>query len=491
MFKLKRICVSFFGIVLLAHNLPSCIATTEWDQSSIPTYKNWASSFYYKPLVLVTPDSYDEIASVITNYDYPSPIKAMGNVHSVTECVVNEVGTQVDMTVFKDLWFPEDVRYDPETGKPTHVVAQSGVTLVEMHHWLAQYDMESMVSPEIGDATVGSITTSITKDAALNPDNTIAKGSFYELIDAVLYLDHEGQYIYLTRENNPEELAFFKSTDGLMGIILEVTVRVRKRELVTYMTSAVTNEDMLENYESWLEQGNLFMSITTNNAVIDRRVIAQPGQEHNSKLGTEIGQFARYVGFLYALHPKIADEASYMVQGLNKRLNFLNQTMYRYEYTNHYPAASTNSYRRLDFTWYEYPADRFVEIVSDYLVFLKDFKARHNGWEPTAGAAVYFVQRIPEKPFGWFSLKGEGFDQPGLSFTLDPANDNMHDFDTWQKFLKECNIFALNHGGRTALTQTRLIEPDQYFNSPGNLPIQEAPNQRFTSPFFARFRSTS
>ena len=43
-----------------------------------------------------------------------------------------------------------------------------------------------------------------------------------------------------------------------------------------------------------------------------------------------------------------------------------------------------------------------------------------------SGAATYFIHRIADKPSGWFSQTGEGFDTPGLSFTLDPI---YHDPD--------------------------------------------------------------
>lgn len=43
---------------------------------------------------------------------------------------------------------------------------------------------------------------------------------------------------------------------------------------------------------------------------------------------------------------------------------------------------------KLDFTWFEYPVERFEEIVVDYLQFWEDFKARNGGFEPT-GMYVY------------------------------------------------------------------------------------------------------
>lgn len=44
-----------------------------------------------------------------------------------------------------------------------------------------------------------------------------------------------------------------------------------------------------------------------------------------------------------------------------------------------------------------------------------------------AAANVYFVQRIPDKPYGWWSLQGKGFEKPGYSFTLDPFYHNPND----------------------------------------------------------------
>ena len=42
---------------------------------------------------------------------------------------------------------------------------------------------------------------------------------------------------------------------------------------------------------------------------------------------------------------------------------------------------------------YEYPFERFEEVVTAYVGFLRDFAARHNGWTVT-GAGVYFVVRV-------------------------------------------------------------------------------------------------
>jgi hypothetical protein len=170
----------------------------------------------------------------------------------------------------------------------------------------------------------------------------------------------------------------------------------------------------------------------------------------------------------------------------------LTWTTYKNKMVNHYGplkgknlSTTAGGMKRLDFTWFEYPYERFQEVVSEYLQFWQRFKEGHDGFEPSA-AAIYFVKRIPEKTHGWFSEKGAGFDLQGLSFTLDPIYHDPND-PLWELFLKESVAFARAHGGRTAVTQTRFLTREDFLLSPGNVALTDAPNKRFTSAFFEEF----
>lgn len=44
-----------------------------------------------------------------------------------------------------------------------------------------------------------------------------------------------------------------------------------------------------------------------------------------------------------------------------------------------------------------------------------------------AAANVYFVRRVPDKPYGWFSSHGRGFEGDGYSFTLDAIYHDPND----------------------------------------------------------------
>lgn len=128
---------------------------------------------------------------------------------------------------------------------------------------------------------------------------------------------------------------------------------------------------------------------------------------------------------------------------------------------NHYGEPGPRD-SRLDFSWYEYPFERFEEVITDFNKvgpwggrvgfwfvlclyvdvggegwnekapsilhtttqrlstnhpqpppkkpnnqFTLEFAAAHNGFRPGA-CATYFMQRMHDKPHGWFSRHGKG-----------------------------------------------------------------------------------
>jgi len=108
---------------------------------------------------------------------------------------------------------------------------------------------------------------------------------------------------------------------------------------------------------------------------------------------------------------------------------------------------------------------RYKEIVDDFNKYTLEFSAAHNGWMPLA-CASFFVKRIPEKPHGWWSLKGEGFDHPGISFSLDPLYGKPTD-PIWEEFLKGAMKFAASKGGRMSPTQVSSSSSSSHSSNGG------------------------
>jgi len=429
---------------------------------------------------VVAPTSIFEIQTIVQDTVlYPSPVRALGNIHSVTACVVSN-GTIVDMRGMDKILSLNQNAQGPQT-----VSAEGGVTLIKVHNYLADQDLELPFAAEIGDATVGSLTSSISKDSGVG-DQALT-GSLYKSIVGVTYVNHMGDLVTLTEADNATALAHFKSSEGLLGIVVIVDLLVRPAKLLTFTNRVLSTAEVLNHYADKSFQvtpdTNYWFLLHPEYSLVQERALAVQGAQETDPVTLSVivnairASFAKGV-VAVALVGKSVGNAP------------LRWTTYKHNMVNHYgplpaPLGNATVGPRLDFTWFEYPQERFQEVVVAYMTFWNDFKETHNGFEPAA-AATYFVRRIPDKPHGWFSQTGKGFENPGLSFTLDPIFHDPND-PLWEEFLRESIKFAMTHGGRVALTQTRFLTREDFVGAPGNVALEEAPNGRFTSAYFAQF----
>jgi FAD/FMN-containing dehydrogenase len=93
-----------------------------------------------------------------------------------------------------------------DRGRQT-VKVEAGVTLLELHEWLAQRGFELPYAAEIGDATVGSLTSSISKDSGVGEQ--ALTGSLYKAITGVTYVDHLGDLLTLQDSTKPHTTGGF------------------------------------------------------------------------------------------------------------------------------------------------------------------------------------------------------------------------------------------------------------------------------------------
>lgn len=61
------------------------------------------------------------------------------------------------------------------------------MTLAALHAWLLSRQRELSFSPEIGDATVGGLVTTMCKDSSVD-----GPGHLSALVEALTYVNHEG-----------------------------------------------------------------------------------------------------------------------------------------------------------------------------------------------------------------------------------------------------------------------------------------------------------
>src|SRR4051812_23772586 len=68
---------------------------------------NWNGSTQFEAAFVVAPRDIEELKDVVTNGEYPSPLRAVGELHSLNDSVVTD-GTVVSMEHFNQLRDPED-----------------------------------------------------------------------------------------------------------------------------------------------------------------------------------------------------------------------------------------------------------------------------------------------------------------------------------------------------------------------------------------------
>src|SRR5262249_30629656 len=167
--------------------------------------RNWNDSARCEPAQVVSPATTDELRRVVTDRDtYPSPVRAAGSLHSLNPSFTTH-GTLVFTHRFKHI------------GAPAHgtIAVGAGVTMLELRDALRRHGLQIEVTPEIGNATAGSVACCGTKDSSLGPTGL---GQVSSTVTAVRLVDANGELREVSRESDPERLRLVRSSYGLLGI---------------------------------------------------------------------------------------------------------------------------------------------------------------------------------------------------------------------------------------------------------------------------------
>jgi len=204
--------------------------------------ENWNRSAESHPHGVENPKSVADVVEIVTDTDrFPAPVRAAGKLHSTTFCIEADGGTQLRMDHFGKVEVSDDGR---------RITAGAGVTMLQIRDALRPRGRELAVSPEIGNATAGSVACSGSKDSWLRsrsfPEGLAQIGSAVvsvTMVNArgeVLVVDETGATVQGSGRRDPTPtLGLVRCSYGLLGIIVEVT----------FDTVALT---LLENRFVWL-----------------------------------------------------------------------------------------------------------------------------------------------------------------------------------------------------------------------------------------------
>jgi len=129
---------------------------THWPGSA--GVSNWEHGVIYRPAVIVRPRTVNDVVHVVSNTaTYPSPVRAVGKLHSPAPCSADDGGTMLDMTSMTRIL---------EIG-PDFVTAEAGALYIDVAEELARHDRQFHINTEIGTVTLGAVACAATKDSSL------------------------------------------------------------------------------------------------------------------------------------------------------------------------------------------------------------------------------------------------------------------------------------------------------------------------------------
>ncbi len=431
------------------------------DSGIIPRqYWNWNRSRVTSPARALEVRTYREVQDVVRDDTrYPGPVLAVGSMHSVTDTMVNDKGTLLLMGGLSAI-----LGLEGEGTDHVMVRAQAGCSLKTLSIWLADHGYELAYQAEIGNATLGALCTGDTKDPVQG-----GPGYFSAYVRQVTYVNGEGELISIDEASNPAELANFRCSFGLSGILVECLVVVNKLKLFCSRYSVHQFSgigDLCSAIQSRIDenqafQGNLLLPELAagfvERSLVEEEMTQTPEMlQAAEKLRQERQQFIHQGGL--GIRPSPPPLLIH----------------YRWQLINNYDAVDV-SLPRLDFSLYEHDLKKLEAVLEETVKFVRAFHELHafkpHGW------AFYAIQRTPApaKPSGLFS------GGTGTSIAMDPFYSNPLD-ENWHLFCRQYNRIAIDVlGASVSPIQTQWL-------SHGDFKIfKAAVHSRFVTPYYRNF----
>ncbi len=185
-------------------NPPDAAATPVW---------NWTEELVTYPQVVVTARSVDDIVAIVRDRDkYPAPVRAHGSRHTTTACGEADGGTIVDMRAMDYILRIEGDR----------VTAEAGAKYIDVAKKLKKHNLQFFVNIELGNLSMGAAACTATKDASMPREY----GQVNSYCIGLKLVKASGDIVEIT-ENDTEVLQAARSSYGMLGIVYEVTFKVK------------------------------------------------------------------------------------------------------------------------------------------------------------------------------------------------------------------------------------------------------------------------
>jgi len=450
--------------------------------------RSWDGSLVTTPAANVRPSTIAEVTEVVKNRDrYPSPVRAVGSRHSPAACAGADGGTIIDMTAMNRIL---------EIG-PDHLRVEAGALYIDIARKLRRQRLQFHINTEIGNLTAGSAACCGTKDAAFSIGAGEEFGQVSSYVTALKLVTAAGDVVEVREDKDPDLMRAVRSSYGLLGVVVEVTFRVKPLQALAVAHRTYDLENFLAALPVLRQQHqSLMMYILPfpRTVMVELRsyrsdlvpVRRWPWRLRNfvwatfSPLAANLAtRFIPYKGLRYALLQNSARTLQRIVPHV---LNWPNTVppaqIIRY--------PRRGGWRKYVFSFWAFPEQRYPDILREYCDFYVDHYRRH-GYRANLFTVGYRINQDNS------SLLSYSFDGPVI--TIDPVSTGD---PGWERFLLAYNEFASARGGVPTLNHPPALTAEQVacaFGSRLDKLRQERgrcdPAGRFLSDYFQRLRMGS
>lgn len=444
---------------------------------------NWKREITYHANSLEVANSVDDIVRIVMDRErYPGPVRVMGSHHSTTRCVVNEGGTVIDMTGMNRI-----IEIDR---KARTITMQAGVLHIDAAKALEADGLQFYVNVEIGNMTVGSGACGGTKDASFfSAAEGWEFGQVASYVTSIKAVDATGALIEVT-EADDVLMAAMRSSYGMLGVIYEVTFRVK--EIAPMAVEHVRYDldefaDRLDGLIAGDRSMMLYLFPFLDRVMVEYRSEGSPPLRRNawqwrlrnfvwSKLGPAFAKtVSSYVpfrilrGFLFNLMNRL----TLLLAAIVLRGNSTSPA----DQIIRYPEKG--GYSAYTFSIWAFPRDEYAETIRAYFRFCRDYY-RRTGFRCDLLNVGYHIAEDRQSLFS--------YTRKAPALTLDPVSTGG---PGWFEFLEAYNEFCSNHNGTPLFNQTPGISPAQVrkafapeINEFQQIRAARDPAGRFYTPYF-------
>jgi hypothetical protein len=406
---------------------------------------NWFGDIVSHPLVVVDATSVDDLIAILRDSSvYPSPVRVVGSNHSTTACGAADSGTLVRMKMNRLLSVGADT-----------LTVEAGALHLQMAKALEAQKLQFYVNTEIGSLSAGSAACAGTKDASF-PDEFGQVGSYITGVKMVL---PNQTLLQVTEESQPDLIQIIRSSYGLLGIIYEVTFKIKP---LTPMHVHHKTFELREFMDALPDLKQLGYSMMYYMFPFDNKITVE-FRKYNPSATGEPNRCAWAIrNHIWGTSgPKLGHDVEQnfcdkdvrygIIDGFNAGWRLQLENIVTADYTLppdqiiDYPPVSNDS--RYTFSLFAFPEDNYPAVLSDFFTFCRDYYSQ-KGYRSNL---LYVGYRIAEDQKSMFSYSGAG-----NVMTIDPVSTAN---PGWDDFLLSYNQFCSDRNGIPLLNQTPSLSP--------------------------------